>query len=426
MGTVLAVILAGGRGQRLSILGEERSKSAIPIAGRYRVIDFILSNCVNSGIHNVVVLTQYEPLSLIRHIGIGVPWGLATPDRGLHLLQPYLTRQESRGWYKGTADAIYQNLQYVEEQGADLVLILCGDHVYKMDYSWMLKFHEEKQADASLAVTRLPELNLQQFGTVVLNEEGKVIGFQEKARQPKSNLVSMGVYLFKKDILQQWLEEDARLSTSEHDFGRDIFPRWFNRARVLGYDYGGYWRDIGTIQAYWQVNMDMIDMSSGGYLSDAGWPIRTSEVERPPTTISKIANVANSLICNGCVIEGNVEHSVISPGVIIAEGAVVRDSIVMSDGFVGSHSVIDRSILDEGVVVEAGCHLGFGNDLTANHIEPKVVNTGITIVGRRAKIPPGVRLGRNCVIYPGAGDDDFPAAEVQSGNTIRPTHRTGA
>jgi glucose-1-phosphate adenylyltransferase len=423
---MLAVILAGGRGERLSILAEQRSKAAIPIAGRYRVIDFVLSNCVNSGIHNMGVLTQYEPHSLVEHIGVGAPWGLATPDRGIRLLQPYLAREESRGWYKGTADAIYQNLQYIEEQGAELVLILCGDHVYKMDYSWMLKFHAERQADATLAVTRLPEADLQQFGTVMLNEEGQAIGFQEKARQAKSNLVSMGVYLFKKDILRQWLEEDAQLSSSKHDFGRNIFPRWVNKARVFGYDYQGYWRDIGTVQTYWQVNMDMIEMSSGGYLSDAGWPIRTSEVERPAATISKIANVANSLICNGCVIEGDVEHSVISAGVIVAEGAVVKDSIIMSDSFVGSHSVIDRSILDEGAVVEAGCHLGFGDDLTVNHREPKVVNTGITIVGRRAKIPPGVRLGRNCVACPGVVEDDFPTAEVQSGKTIRSTRRAGA
>lgn len=426
MGTVLAVILAGGRGERLSILAEQRSKAAIPIAGRYRVIDFILSNCVNSGIHDVAVLTQYEPHSLVEHIGVGAPWGLATPDRGIRLLQPYLAREESRGWYKGTADAIYQNLQYIEEQGAELVLILCGDHVYKMDYSWMLKFHEERQADATLAVTRLPEANLQQFGTVMLNEEGQAIGFQEKVRQAKSNLVSMGVYLFKKDILQQWLEEDAQLSSSKHDFGRNIFPRWVNKARIFGYDYQGYWRDIGTVQTYWQVNMDMIEMSLGGYLSDAGWPICTSEVERPPATISKRANVANSLICNGCVIEGDVEHSVISPGVIVDEGAVVKDSIVMSDGFVGSHSIIDRSILDEGVAVEAGCHLGFGDDFVVNRREPKVVKTGITIVGRRAKVPPGVRLGRNCVICPGVVEDDFTTAEVQSGKTIRSRRRAGA
>lgn len=422
----MAVILAGGRGERLSILAEQRSKAAIPIAGRYRVIDFILSNCVNSGIHNVAVLTQYEPLSLVEHIGVGAPWGLATPDRGLRLLQPYLAREESRGWYKGTADAIYQNLHHIEEQSAELVLILCGDHVYKMDYSWMLKFHEERQADATLAVTRLPKADLQQFGTVMLDEQEQIIDFQEKARQPKGNLVSMGVYLFKKGTLRQWLEQDAQLSSSKHDFGRDIFPRWFNKARVFGYDYQGYWRDIGTVQSYWQVNMDMIDMSSGGYLSDAGWPIRTSEVERPPATISKMANVANSLICNGCVIEGDVGHSVLSPGVIVAEGAVVRDSIIMSDGFVGSHSVIDRSVLDEAVSVDAGCHFGFGKDFTANRRQAKGLNAGITIVGRRAKIPPGVRLGRNCVISPGVTDDDFPTADVQSGIAIRPRRRAGA
>ncbi|MFC2021762.1 glucose-1-phosphate adenylyltransferase family protein, partial [Chloroflexota bacterium] len=281
MDRVLAMILAGGRGERLSILAEERTKPAIPFAGKYRIIDFTLSNCVNSGITNVAILTQYQPRSLTEHIGIGAAWGLSTPDRGIRLLQPYLAYAEESGWYMGTADAIYQNLQYIEEQGAELVLILSGDHVYKMDYSWMLKFHEEKQADVTLAFTRLPEEDLQQFGTVIVNETGQVTSFQEKVKQPKNNLVSMGIYLFKKDVLRQWLEEDARLKSSKHDFGRNVFPRMLDKGRVFGYDFEGYWRDIGTIQTYWQCNMDMIEMSPGGFLSDAGWPIHTSEVERP-------------------------------------------------------------------------------------------------------------------------------------------------
>jgi len=426
MDNVLAVILAGGRGERLSALAKERSKPAIPFAGRYRIIDFTLSNCVNSGIQNVAVLTQYQPLSLAEHIGIGTPWGLAAPDRGIRLLQPYLAADENRNWYKGTADAVYQNLQYVEEQGTELVLVLSGDHVYKMDYSWMLKFHQERQADVTLAFTRCPDEELHQFGTITTDKEGRVTGFEEKVKQPSTNMVSMGVYLFKKDILQRCLEEDSELRSSRHDFGRDVLPRMVaaGKHRVFAYDFQGYWRDVGTVQIYWQSNMDMIAMSPGGFLSDAGWPIRTSEAERPPTIISESAKVVNSLISNGCTIEGEVEHSVLSGGVIVAEGAVVKDSIILSDSLVGSHSTVDRSILDKEVVVEAGCYLGFGDDFRVNRREPKVVNTGITLVGKKAKIPPGVRIGRNCVICCGVTEDNFLTPEIQSGETIKPRRRS--
>jgi glucose-1-phosphate adenylyltransferase len=425
MENVLAIILAGGRGERLSVLAQERNKPAIPFAGKYRIIDFTLSNCVNSGVYRVAVLTQYQPLSLAEHIGIGAPWGLATPDRGIRLLQPYLAREEGRDWYKGTADAVYQNLQYVEEEDPELVLVLSGDHVYKMDYSWMLQFHKEKQADVTLAFTSLPEEDLQQFGTVTVDDEGRVIGFQEKSKQPKSSLVSMGVYLFKKDVLRQLLEKDAGLRSSSHDFGRDILPRVVAQGmyRAFAYNFHGYWRDVGSVQIYWRANMDMIEMSPGGFLSDAGWPIRTSEVERPSAIISDKAEVIDSLISSGCVIEGSVKHSILSPGVIVSEGARVMDSIIMSDSIVGSHTVVDYSILDEEVVVEAGCHLGFGDKLQINRRAPKVLNTGINIIGRRTKIPPGMRIGRNCVIRSGVGEDDFPTSEIQSGETIRPKQR---
>lgn len=421
MGRVLGVILAGGRGERLGILAQERTKPAVPFAGKYRIIDFPLSNCVNSGIFNVAVLVQYQPRSLIEHIGIGTAWGLATPGRRIQLLQPYLGYARGRDWYQGTADAVYQNLQYVKEQDAELVLVLSGDHIYKMDYSWMLKFHEERQADVTLAgYTRCPEEELYQFGTITADAEGQVTGFEEKVEHPKSKMVSMGVYFFKKDVLQRCLEEDAELSSSTHDFGRDVLPRLVTAAkhRVFAYDFQGYWRDVGTVPAYWQANMDMIEMSPWGFLSDAGWPIRTSEVERPPTIVSERAKVVNSLISNGCLIAGQVEHSVLSPGVIVAEGALVKDSIILSDSMVGSHSIIDRSILDKEVVVEAGCHLGFGGDSRANRRELKVLSSGITIVGKRAKLPPGVRVGRNCVIGGGATEDDFRTAEVLSGETI--------
>ena len=420
---VLAIILAGGRGERLSILTRERTKPAIPFAGKYRIIDFTLSNCVNSGIHNVAVLTQYNPLSLTDHIGIGIPWGLDPSDRGIRLLQPYLAREEDRDWYKGTANAVYQNLEYIEEQDAELVLILSGDHVYIMDYLDMLKFHEETQADVTLAVTHISEEELQQFGTVTVDEAGQVTDFQEKVKEPKGNLVSMGIYLFKKDVLQRWLEEDARSMRSKHDFGKNIFPRLVGNCRLFAYSFEGYWRDVGMVRGYWEANMELLGMPPS-LLFNVDWPIRTKEEEgEPPCIVSETANVVNSLVCTGCVIEGRVEHSVLSPGVKVAESAVVKDSIIMSDTIIGPNSVIDHSILDKEVVVEAGCHIGFGDDFQVNRKEPKVLNTGITIVGKGAKVPAGVKIGRNCAIFSNAGEGDFPGPEIQSGETIKPKRR---
>lgn len=419
MENVLAIILAGGRGERLSVLAQERTKPAIPFAGKYRIIDFTLNNCVNSGARNIDVLTQYQPLSLAEHIGVGAPWGLATPDRSIRLLQPYLARERGRGWYKGTADAVYQNLDHIDEYDAELVLILSGDHVYKMNYASMLEFHQEKGADITLAVTRLPKANLEHYGTVIVDGDRRVTAFQEKIKQPKSDLVSMGVYFFKKGVLKKCLEEDAHHAMSQHDFGKNIFPRMVNKVKIYAYEFDAYWRDVGTIQNYWQTNMDILEMSTTGYLSDAGWPIRTNETERPSAVISENANVINSLISSGCVIEGDVESSVISPGVIVAEGAIVRDSIIMSDSFVGSHSVVDHSILDKEVVVNAGCFVGFGDDLTPNRRDPEVLNSGITVVGKKAKLTPGMTIGHNCIICPGISEEDFPTTEVRSGETVR-------
>jgi glucose-1-phosphate adenylyltransferase len=419
MDKVLAIIMAGGRGERLSILSQVRTKPAVPFAGKYRIIDFTLSNAVISGISKVVVLTQYEPLSLADHIGIGAPWGLATPDRGIRLLQPYLAREEKRDWYKGTADAIYQNLQFIEEQNAELVLILSGDHVYSMDYSRMIGFHQDAQADVTMAVTLFPEEELERFGTVMVDDAWQVTGFQEKVKKPKSNLVSMGVYLFKKDILKQWLELDARNMASRHDFGRNVFPVMVGNSKIFAYKFEGYWRDIGTVQSYWQANMDLMHLFPSP-LFNPGWPIRTKEDGRPAAIISETADVTNSLICDGSLIEGRVEHSVLSPGVVVAEGAVVKDTIIMNDCIIGQGSTIDYSILDKEVEVEAGCHIGFGDDFQVNRRDPKTLDSGITLIGKRARIPLGARIGRNCVVGSGVSEDDFPTHEVQSGETIMP------
>jgi len=423
MSGVLAVILAGGRGERLSVLAQERTKPAVPFAGKYRIIDFTLSNCVNSGIHNVAVLTQYEPLSLAEHIGIGTAWGLATPDRGIRMLQPYLARERGRDWYKGTADAVYQNLEFIEEQDVELVLMLSGDHVYKMNYSQMLKSHEKKQADVTLAFTRFPDADLSQFGTVITDIEGRVLGFQEKVKQPKSNMISMGVYIFKKDVLRQVLEENAQMAPSQRDFGRNILPKMVTSGNynIFAHNFEGYWRDVGTVQTYWQANIDMVEMSQT-LLSDTNWPIRTSEMERPAAVVTETASVVDSLLASGCIIEGRVEHSVLSPGVKVAVGATVKDSIIMSDSVIGADSIIDCSILDKEVVVESEAQVGFGDNLQVNHKEPSLTS-GITIVGKGAGIPTGLKVGRNCVIYGGNLEDDFPAAEIPSGQTIGPKRR---
>jgi glucose-1-phosphate adenylyltransferase len=418
--------MAGGLGERLGILAQERTKPAIPFAGKYRIIDFTLSNCVNSGIYKVAVLTQYQPLSLADHIGIGTPWGLDTPDREIRMLQPYLEREGSRDWYKGTADAVYQNFQFIEGQDTDLVFILSGDHVYNMDYLDMLKSHERSEADVTLAVTRLSEEELQEFGTVTVDEEGQVTGFQEKVKQPKSDLVSMGVYLFKKEILQKYLEEDAQRRSSKHDFGRNILPRLVGTCRISAYNFEGYWRDVGSVRSYWKANMDLLDMPPSLIFS-ADWPIRTKEGEpEPPAIVSERGDVVNSMISNGCFIEGRVEHSVLSPGVRVAEGALVKYSIIMSDSSVGSDSVIDNSILDKEVVVEAGCSIGFGDDFRVNQKEPNVLNTGITVVGKGAKIPSGVKIGRNCAIFSKAVKSDFHKHVIQSGETVKPKGRRAA
>jgi glucose-1-phosphate adenylyltransferase len=423
MENMLAIILAGGQGERLGILALERTKPAIPFAGKYRIIDFTLSNCVNSGIYNVAVLTQYQPRSLTDHIGIGMSWGFARPDGKINLLQPYLAREEGRDWYKGTADAVYQNLQYVEEQGAEQVLILSGDHVYKMDYADMIKFHQKTQAEVTIAVTRLPKEELQEFGTAMVDEEGQVNGFQEKVKEPKSDLVSMGVYVFQKDVLLRTLEEDAQRRSSKHDFGRNIFPQLVGNCRIFAYNFEGYWRDVGSVRSFWQANMKLLD-TPPSFMFSTDWPIRTKEEDnRPPAIISQRGDVINSMISNGCFIEGRIEHSILSPGVRVAANAIVKNSVIMSDTVIGRDSVVDGAILDKEVAVEAGCHIGVGDDFQVNREEPKVLNTGITIIGKGARIPAGTRIGHNCAIFSNVIEKDFHKLEVLSGETIKTKRR---
>ncbi len=415
-----AIIMAGGRGTRLSILSQKRTKSAVPFAGKYRIIDFVLSNCVNSGIFDVGILTQYRPHSLNDHIRAGRPWDL---DRelsgGLKLLQVYQREGGALDWYRGTADAVYQNLSFVRRQRTDSVLILSGDHIYKMDYSSLLHYHHEKQADVTVCVIDVLLEEASRFGILVTDTEGRVVEFQEKPLKPRGTLASMGIYVFRTDILAQRLGEDARLPNSAHDFGQDVLPRMLALGdRLYVYPFEGYWVDVGTVQAYWEANMDLLLADPPLNLQDRNWVVHTRSEERPPVNIRTGAAVSHSLITDGCVIEGRVEYSVLSPGVRVRAGAVVRDSIVFTDCDIEAGAFVDRAILDKNVVVGEGAHIGFGTDYTPNRLNPQGLNTGLTLVGKNTHLPAGLRVGRNCVIYSDLTQDDFLADFIASGQNV--------
>jgi glucose-1-phosphate adenylyltransferase len=431
---VAAIILAGGQGERLSVLSAQRAKPAVPFAGKYRIIDFTLSNCVNSGIYRVAVLTQYRPHSLNDHIGIGRPWDLDRMRGGVRMLQPYLGRKGS-DWYKGTADAVYQNLSAIADWRSDTMLILSGDHVYKQDYNAMLAFHEERKADCTVAVLQVPMEEAHRFGTLVTGADGRVVGFEEKPPEPHSNLISMGIYVFDRDVLVRRLEEDAHRQGSRRDFGRDVVPRMVEMDRVFAYPFKGYWRDVGTIHSYWESNMGLLKEPPDFDLYDMDWLIHTRSEERPPARITERGNILCSLISHGSIINGTVEHSVLSPGVFVAEGAVVRDSILFPDCIVGPGSVVDHGILDKHVVVGADVQLGVGEDMRPNRTQPRNLQSGITVVGKGARIPTGLRIGRNCLIAADVIERDFQrllssnghvATELPSGETVDVASREAA
>ena len=415
----VAMILAGGQGERLSVLSRQRAKPAVMFAGKYRIIDFALSNCVNSGIYDVAVLTQYRPHSLNDHIGHGRPWDLDRATGGVHVLQPYLGRARS-DWYRGTADAIYHNLFYVQEARATDVLILSGDHVYAMDYRPMLARHRELKADVTVAVQPVPWDDANRFGVMTTDDEDRVIDFDEKPAQPRSNLASMGVYIFRAEVLLDVFRRPES-DRSMIDFGHEVIPFLISDGNVFAHRFGAYWRDVGTLQSYWEANMEQLADVPGLNLYDPDWRIHTRSEERPPTKIMDGSRVSRSLLSNGCIIiRGSVEHSVLSPGVVVHEGAVVRDSIIMTDTVIGPGAVIERCIVDKIARIGAGVRLGVGDDFSPNWLEPSRLNTGLTLVGRGATVPANVRAGRNVLIAPDVRETDFESLEIISGETIDP------
>ena len=411
--SVLTLILAGGEGERLSILSQVRAKPGVPFGGKYRIIDFTLSNVVNSGLTDVGILTQYAPRSLIDHIGVGRPWDLDRSHGGVTLLQPFLGRGRNRDWYRGTADAVLQNLDFIADRDPELVLVLAGDHVYKMDYRPFVALHRAREADLTVAVRTVPMAEANRFGILELGDAGRVTRFVEKPARPTSNLVSMGVYAFSWPLLREVL------SAERLDFGRDVLPAMVTSGRVVhGYEYRGYWQDIGTVDAYWQASMDLLADDPPIDLYETGWLIYTKSEERAPARIGSQASVSRSMISHGCVVEGTVDHSILSPGVRVGPGAVVRDSIVMFDSEIGEGAVIDRAILDKECVVGAHARVGEGGVLRPNRSEPERLFSGLTLVGKKARVPARTRIGRNCRIDPYVIESDFPRRRVASGDTV--------
>jgi glucose-1-phosphate adenylyltransferase len=348
------MLLAGGQGSRLSSLTKRLAKPAVPFGGKYRIIDFTLSNCTNSGIDTVGVLTQYQPLLLHSYIGIGSAWDLDRKNGGVTVLPPYSEASGVR-WYKGTASAIYQNMNYIEQYDPDYVLILSGDHIYKMDYSKMLDYHIEKDADVTISVIEVPWAEASRFGIMNTNEQMEIIEFEEKPANPKNNLASMGIYIFKWPILKEYLEIDNENPNSSHDFGKDIIPLLLNeKKRLIAYPFKGYWKDVGTVKSLWEANMDLLNPESELNLFDYSWRIYSVNPNQPPQYIACDAMVVDSLINEGCVVEGSVEHSVVFQGVHIQKGAIVKDCVIMPDAVIGENVYIEKAIVPSAIEIPPG------------------------------------------------------------------------
>ena len=417
---VFSIILAGGEGSRLSILAEKRAKPAMPFAGKYRIIDFTLSNCTNSGLADIAVLTQYRPHSLNEHIGTGRPWDLDRTRGGVRIWQPYRGRHD-QDWYRGTADALYQNRNFIAAAGSDTLLVLSGDHIYKQDYRLMLRQHEQTGADVTIAVMDVPRDETHRFGIMKTAENNQIVEFHEKPKTFQGTLASMGIYVFRTEFLLQKLEEDGRDPNSAHDFGRNIIPAMIEENHVYAYPFTGYWVDVGTIPAYWQTNLDLLADEPALDLYDERWTIHTRSEERPPVKILEGAHVARSLLSNGCVIAGTVVNSVLSPGVRVERGAEVRDSIIFNDTVIQSGARLDRCVLDKQIIVGRNAEVGYGDDIAPNQLEPQNLRSGITIIGKGAHVPAETRIGRNCRIDPGVGGSDYAGREVKSGQSVQPS-----
>lgn len=414
----LVLLLAGGVGSRLNILVQSRAKPAVPFAGQYRIIDFSLSNVMNSGLTKVGVLTQYKPLSLMRHLGMGEAWDFTGRSRGIKILPPHTGFKDS-DWYKGTADAVRQNIDFLEKNPADEVVLLSGDHIYHMDFHAMLECHRFKKADVTIGMMVVPMSEIYQFGAGVIDGDNRIVDWEEKPKNPKTNLASMGIYVFDYKYLLDSLYKDRE----EVDFGMHILPRAIENDNVFAYPFYGYWRDVGTIQSYWEANMDVI--RPGSFISPSAWGIRTNieadgrPADRPPARFGSNAEVGCSMISAGCIVRGIVKNSVLAPGVVVEEGAVVRDSILFDDCIVAKNSMVDLTICDKRVRISGDAVVGSGDNHTFPNIEqPTHLYTGISLIGKEAIVPSGVTIGRNCIVNSHIKEEAFSAKIIADGETL--------
>jgi glucose-1-phosphate adenylyltransferase len=410
---VIAMLLAGGAGSRLNILARHRAKPAIPFGGIYRIIDFTMSNIANSSIDVVGVLTQYKPLSLMEHIDNGNPWDMFGRTRLVEILPPK-TGEASSDWYKGTSDAVYQNAAFIDDFSPELVLIVSGDHIYHMNYAELIAYHCEKNADATVCLIPVPLKDAHHFGIAETVRTGRIRTWIEKPKKPQSNLASMGIYVFTTSVLMKALTKTAR--GNGVDFAKNVIPYLLKKHRVFGYEFGGYWRDVGTIAAYWDANMDLL--TKNGEPNIGSWRVKTNphvkgEIgDRPSAYFGRTARVRNSLISRGCIVEGNVSHSVLSPGVWVCRNATVSDSIIFHDTVIGSGASVEKCIVDKAVVIGNSARLGHGA-MRVNKRYPKHVSTGITVVGKKAHIAARISVGKNCIVHPEA----YVKRNCSSGNT---------
>ena len=412
---MIAMLLAGGQGSRLGVLTAKVAKPAVSFGGKYRIIDFPLSNCINSGIDTVGVLTQYQPLRLNSHIGIGIPWDLDRNVGGVTVLPPYEKSSNSE-WYTGTANAIYQNLEYMEQYNPDYVLILSGDHIYKMDYKIMLDYHKANNADITIAAMPVPMEEASRFGIVVTDEDNRITEFEEKPAQPKSNLASMGIYIFSWKVLKEALIKLK--DQNECDFGKHVIPYCFeNNKRIFAYEYNGYWKDVGTLSSYWEANMELIDIIPVFNLYEEFWKIYTRTDTIPPQYIGENAYIEKSIIGDGTEIYGKVYNSVIGAGVVIEEDTVVRDSIIMNNSVIGKDSIVTKSIIAEDVQIGSHVELGAGEE-AENVFKPKIYNSGLVTVGECSVIPDNVTVGKNTAISGETTIDDYQEGQLASGGII--------
>lgn len=412
---MIAMLLAGGQGSRLGVLTAKVAKPAVAFGGKYRIIDFPLSNCINSGIDTVGVLTQYQPLRLNAHIGIGIPWDLDRNIGGVTVLPPYEKSANSE-WYTGTANAIYQNLEYMESYNPDYVLILSGDHIYKMDYEVMLDFHKENNADVTIAAMPVPIEEASRFGIVITDDNNQITEFEEKPAHPRSNLASMGIYIFSWPVLKEALLK--KKDEPGCDFGKHVIPYCHeNGQRLFAYEYNGYWKDVGTLGSYWEANMELIDIIPAFNLYEEFWKIYTNTGSIPPQYISENSVIDKSIICNGAEIYGEVHNSVIGSNVVIGQGAVVRDSIIMQDVVIGENCVIDKSIIAEHVNVGDNVTLGIGSDIP-NKLKPNIYSFGLVTIGENSVIPANVQIGKNTAISGVTAKEDYVDGVLESGETL--------